>query len=192
MKDLVEEIRGAVRHWWTSLIIGLLAVVLGVWCIFTPMATLGALTMLFIAAFLVSGLFEIIFAVGNRRHLRGWGWALTGGIVDMLLGIMLAAAPAPAATAVLVYFVGFWIMLRSLWAIGGASELSALGVRGWGWLLALAIASFIFSLVFIFSSPIFGGTFVVAFFSTAMIVYGIFRIWLALKLKAVKDAAMPE
>ena len=131
-------------------------------------------------------------AAGNRRRLRGWGWALTGGIVDVLLGIMLAAAPAPAATAVLIYFVGFWIMLRSLWAIGGASELSALGVRGWGWLLALAIASFIFSLVFIFSSPIFGGAFVVAFFSTAIIAYGLFRIWLAVKLKAVKDAAMPE
>lgn len=192
MKDLVEEMRGAVRHWWTSLIIGLLAVILGVWCLFTPMATLGALTMLFIVAFFASGLFEIVFAVSNRRRLRGWGWTLTGGVIDLLLGVMLAAMPAPAATAVLIYFVGFWIMLRSLWAIGGASELGTMGVRGWGWLLALAIVSFIFSLVFIFSSPFFGGAFVVAFFSTAMIAYGIFRIWAAMKLKAIKDGTMPE
>lgn len=191
MKDLVEEMRGAVRHWWTSLIIGLLAVVLGVWCFFTPLATLGALTMLFIVAFFVSGLFEVVFAVGNRR-MRGWGWTLAGGIIDLLLGVMLAASPAPAATAVLIYFVGFWIMLRSVWAIGWTSELGSAGVRGWGWLLALAIVGFIFSLVFIFSSPIFGGVFVVAFFSTAMIFYGIFRIWLAVKLKAVKDAVSEE
>lgn len=191
MKDLVEEMRGAVRHWWTSLIIGLLAVVLGVWCFFTPLATLGALTMLFIVAFFVSGLFEVVFAVGNRR-MRGWGWTLAGGIIDLLLGVMLAASPAPAATAVLIYFVGFWIMLRSVWAIGWTSELGSVGVRGWGWLLALAIVGFIFSLVFIFSSPIFGGVFVVAFFSTAMIFYGIFRIWLAVKLKAVKDAVSEE
>ena len=51
MSDLVEQMRGAVRHWWTSLVIGLLAVILGVWCFITPMSTLGALTMLFIVAF---------------------------------------------------------------------------------------------------------------------------------------------
>ena len=105
---------------------------------------------------------------------------------------MLAASPAPVATAVLIYFVGFWIMLRSLWAIGGASELGSLGVRGWGWLLAMAIIGFIFSVVFIFSSPIFGGAFVVAFFSTAMIIYGVFRIWLGFKLRALKRAMMSE
>lgn len=83
-------------------------------------------------------------------------------------------------------------MLRSLWAIGGASELGSLGVRGWGWLLAMAIIGFIFSVVFIFSSPIFGGAFVVAFFSAAMIIYGVFRIWLGFKLRALKRAMMSE
>ena len=117
MSDLVEQMRGAVRHWWTSLVIGLLAVILGVWCFITPMSTLGALTMLFIVAFFASGIFEVVFAVANR-HMHGWGWTLSGGIVDLLLGFMLAASPAPVATAVLIYFVGFWIMLRSLWAIG--------------------------------------------------------------------------
>lgn len=191
MSDLVEQMRGAVRHWWTSLVIGLLAVILGVWCFITPMSTLGALTMLFIVAFFACGIFEVVFAVANR-HMHGWGWTLSGGIVDLLLGFMLAASPAPVATAVLIYFVGFWIMLRSLWAIGGASELGSLGVRGWGWLLAMAIIGFIFSVVFIFSSPIFGGAFVVAFFSTAMIIYGVFRIWLGFKLRALKRAMMSE
>ena len=132
MSDLVEQMRGAVRHWWTSLVIGLLAVILGVWCFITPMSTLGALTMLFIVAFFASGIFEVVFAVANR-HMHGWGW-----------------------------------------------------------LLAMAIIGFIFSVVFIFSSPIFGGAFVVAFFSTAMIIYGVFRIWLGFKLRALKRAMMSE
>ena len=72
MSDLVEQMRGAVRHWWTSLVIGLLAVILGVWCFITPMSTLGALTMLFIVAFFASGIFEVVFAVANR-HMHGAG-----------------------------------------------------------------------------------------------------------------------
>ena len=64
--------------------------------------------------------------------------------------------------------------------------------KGQKWLLAMAIIGFIFSVVFIFSSPIFGGAFVVAFFSTAMIIYGVFRIWLSFKLRALKRAMMSE
>ena len=63
MSDLVEQMRGAVRHWWTSLVIGLLAVILGVWCFITPMSTLGALTMLFIVAFFASGIFEVVLSL---------------------------------------------------------------------------------------------------------------------------------
>jgi len=97
----------------------------------TPDATLVALTILFIVAFLVSGIFEIILAVGNRDR-RGWGWALAGGILDLVLGIILMVIPPVMTTLVLIYFVGFWLLIRSVWAIGFASDLSHVKNSGWG------------------------------------------------------------
>lgn len=188
MENLVKDIRRSVRYWWESLVVGLLAIILGIWSLVTPVSALAVFTVFFIVAFFASGIFDIAFAISNRRIMRGWGWVLTGGIIDIMLGLMLLRLPTPVVTIALVYFVGFWILLRSIWAIGSAAEFSTLGVAGWGWLLALAILSLIFAIIFIFSSPIFGGTVVVAFFAVAMIIYGVFRVDLAFQLRKVLKA----
>ncbi len=187
MKNVTEGIKDTVKNWWVSLVVGIIAIILGVWCMFVPLATLAAISIVFIIAFFISGIVEIAFAVQNRKAMHGWGWTLMGGIVDLLLGAMLLALPAPAVTVVLIYFIGFWIMFRSIWAIGAAAELQKYGVRGWGWMLAIAILALLFSIVFIFSSPLFGGAFVVTFFCVAMLVYGIFRIYMAVLLKSIKN-----
>ncbi len=187
MTTVTEGIRDTVKNWWVSLIVGIIAIILGVWCMFVPVATIAALTIVFIVAFFISGIAEIAFAVQNRKTMHGWGWTLTGGIVDLLMGCMLLALPAPAVTAVLIYFVGFWIMFRSIWAIGAASDLQKYGVRGWGWMLAIAILALLFSIIFIFSTPLFGGAFIVTFFCVALLVYGIFRIYMGVLLKSVKN-----
>ena len=183
--EIFETARRAVKNWWVSILIGVLAVILGIWCMVTPDTTLVALTMVFVVAFLVSGIFEIIFAVGNRS-MQGWGWALAGGILDLLLGILLLALPLPVITLVLIYFVGFWLLIRSIWAIGIASDLSHWKNSGWGWLLALAILGVIFAFLF-FLSPMFGGGMIVWFASFAFLFYGIFRIYLGFRLKSFKN-----
>ena len=183
--ELLETARRTVKNWWVSVLVGVLAVILGIWCMATPDSTLVALTMVFVVMFLLSGMFEIVFAVTNR-NVQGWGWSLAGGILDLLLGILLAALPLPVITLVLVYFVGFWLLIRSIWAIGLASDLSHWRNSGWGWLLALAILGVIFSFVF-FLSPIFGGGMIVWFASFAFLAYGIFRIFLGIKLKSFKN-----
>ncbi len=191
MKTLIEEVQHSVKHWWLSLLVGVLAIIVGIVCIAMPfpmqaLATLGALTVLFIVSFLVSGLFELIFAIVNRNSLSGWGWLLMSGLVDLILGIMLLSCPAPVATVSLIYFVGFWILFHSLWAIGSAFELRSWGIPGWGWSLTFALLSLIFAIIFVFSSPLFGGAFIVTLVPLSVLAYGVFRIYLAFRLRAIK------
>lgn len=183
--DLLDSARRAVKYWWMSLIIGVLALGIGVWCIFKPVEALLALTILFVVSFLISGILEIIFALSNKDSLHGWGWTLASGIIDLLLGIILLCIPIETPL-IMIYFVGFWIMFQSVWAIGAAVDLQRIKVSGWGWLLALAILGLIFSFVFIVS-PGFGGGFIVVLMSVSFIIYGIFRIYLSFRLKSIKD-----
>lgn len=183
--ELLGSTKRAVKHWWMSLIIGLLALGVGIWCIFRPVEALLALTILFVVSFLLSGILEIIFALVNRNNLDGWGWTLTSGIVDLLLGILLLCIPVDTPL-ILIYFVGFWIMFQSVWAIGMAVDLRRIQVSGWVWLLVLAILGLVFSFIFIVS-PSFGGGFIVALMSISFILYGIFRIYLSFRLKSIKD-----
>jgi len=185
MKDqLLQSVRQSVKHWWVSLLIGVLAVILGIWSMATPDITLVALTYVFVCIFIVSGIFEIIFSLANKEVLNGWGWTLAGGIIDLAFGFILLLLPPAAIAMILIYFIGFWIMFRGVWMIGESLELKRLGMKGWGWFLTLAILTLIFSFTFIVS-PLMSSVFIVAFVSVAFIFYGAFRIYLGFKLRNI-------
>jgi uncharacterized membrane protein HdeD (DUF308 family) len=182
--DLFYSTKQAVKYWWISLLIGLLAVGLGLWCMATPLSTLVALVLVFAVTFFVSGLFEIAFAISNRKLLRNWGWTLASGILDLAFGIILIAMPPEVIALVMAYFVGFWVMFQSVWGIGTAAELQRNGVKGWGWLMALAILGVLMAFIFIVS-PAFTTTFIIALVSISFIFYGIFRIYYAFRLRSL-------
>ncbi|MCD7971237.1 MAG: DUF308 domain-containing protein [Candidatus Azobacteroides sp.] len=55
------------------------------------------------------------------------GFALAVGITDLLFGILLVALPLELTATFLIYFVGFWIMFRSIWEIGTDIDLKKMG-----------------------------------------------------------------
>ncbi len=185
MLQIIDSMKKAVKNWWISLLVGILAIIMGIWCFTSPGASLIGLTYVFVVGFVLGGIMDIFFAVSNRNQLYGWGWTLAAGIFELLLGIMLFSMPVTSVTLILVYFVGFWILFRSLWSIGESSQLRMLGMKGWGWALALSILSVILSFLYLLS-PIFGkGLFVVTLVGLSMIVYGVFRVVMAFEFRRI-------
>lgn len=177
-------IKQAVKHWWVSLLVGILAIVVGIWVIVTPYSSFAALIILFEVALVLAGVLDVLFAVANRKVLYGWGWNLAAGLLEILLGLTLVAIPMVSVGVIMIYVVGFWILFRSIWSIGASFDLHQVGIRGWGWLLTLGILMALLSFLFLLS-PAFGGIFIVVFVGIAMLVYGLFRIFLAFDLKAL-------
>ena len=110
--------------------------------------------------FILGGILDIIFAVSNRDYVYGWGWTLAAGILELLLGIMLFTLPTASITVILVYFVGFWILFRSIWSIGESTQLRMMGVKGWGWALALSILCTVLAFLYLLSPTFSKGVFV--------------------------------
>ncbi len=184
MEELFIKLKRKVKHWWISLLVGILALILAVWALVTPIETLTVMIYVFIIMFFISGISDIGFAMVNRNAMRGWGWGLMNGILEVIFGIILLIIPATLLTTILLYLIGFWVLFRSVWSVGEAIELQIIGIRGWGWLLALGILGIIASIIFIIS-PVFAGIFVVALISLALMFYGIFRIYLAFGLRRI-------
>lgn len=180
---LVKTVRKAVKNWWVSLLVGVICIALGVWCFVTPLETFLALTMLFVAGFLVTGIFEIAFAITNRENLHGWGWTLAIGIIDVIFATILIANPV-IAPAILSYYIIFWLMFQSFWGIGMAIDLSKYENSNWGWLLAIAILGLLLSIILLFQ-PIISGLMASYLLASMFIVYGIFRVLLSVKLKSL-------
>lgn len=170
------------KHWWLSLIVGLLGIIAGICCFATPISSIEVLTNLFIVIMIVGGIFNIVTAAVNAKWNRYWGWDLARGILEILLGIWMLMLPTPVITTTLVYIFGFWMLFHSIMGICEACELSNIRLRGWGWLLACGILGLLCSFVFLMA-PVYGGIFVLSYIGISFILYGIFRIVFAFQIK---------
>ncbi len=86
MKTFIDKMDYAVKNWWLSLLVGLLYIIVAIYLMFAPLASYVALSILFSVSMFVSGLFEIAFALANKKGINSWGWYLAGGIIDLILG----------------------------------------------------------------------------------------------------------
>lgn len=172
------------RYWYLLLILGLLFVVVGVIIFMTPVQTFVTLSILFSVFFLTTGALEIVYAISNHDRNDNWGWALAGGILDMLIGALLISKPG-ISMAVLPFFVGFGVLFRAIMTIGWAFMLRKLGDRDWGWLLATGILGGIFAFILLMN-PVFAGLTIAFYAGFAFMVIGIFQILLAFRLRKLR------
>ena len=170
------------RHWWLSLIVGIMSIIAGLCCFVTPISSIVVLTSFFVVILIVGGIFNVVTAAVNAKWNRYWGWDLARGILEILLGIWMLMLPTPVLTTTLVYVFGFWMLFNSIMGICEACELSNIRLKGWGWLLACSILGVLCSFIFLMA-PIYGGMFVLAYIGISFIFYGIFRIVLAFQIR---------
>ena len=188
MATFLKTIKKTVKHWYVPAIIGVLLIVFGIYIFTTPLETYGTLTMLFSLSFLFSGTAETFFSVQNRKIIEGWGWYLTGGIFNTVIGLMLLSRPEISAFT-LPLVVGFTLMFRSIQGLGFSFELKNYGSLKWGNLAIASILGLVFSIILLFN-PIFTGISLVVMTALAFIFSGITGIVLGFQLKKLK--ALPS
>ncbi len=184
-QETSKNLQSAVKHWWLSLLLGILLIIMGIWVIRTPLASYIGLSILFGWLLFISGVIEMVFSIGNKDTLRGWGWHLASGIIDFILGGFLIFNP-DITMVILPFLVGIWMMFGGVSAIAMSMELKSHGTKGWGWNLVMGILTIIFSFLVIYN-PVLGGFYLVFMTAFALITLGIYRIMLSLKLKKLHD-----
>jgi len=68
MKTINNPLGYAVKNWWLSLLLGILYVLAGICVLFTPIASYIAISILFSISLIVGGIFEIVFAMNNKKR----------------------------------------------------------------------------------------------------------------------------
>ena len=110
--------RDSDRHWALELVSGLLGVVVGLLLLGRPavgaIATSVAMVALLAIGAILSGIFNIAWAVRVRNEIQGEGWIILLGVVSVLLGLLLLASPLVSAAAL----VRFAALLAIIGGIG--------------------------------------------------------------------------
>lgn len=171
------------KYWWLTVIAGILFIIIGIWSLLTPVATLITVAYFVGFLFLFTGISEI-FSVSSQNS--NWGWSLLSGAIDFIIGILFITMPAGEAMLVIAFLFGFWVLFRSILGLGIVISLKksnspALANAGKS-VIALPIIGICLGFIFLLS-PVISGGFIVGIFSSAIIVFGIFEIYWGLFLK---------
>ncbi len=93
-----------------ELLSGVLSVVVGLLFLRAPVGALASLTLLAACFLMAGGLFKIVGALSYR--FAAWGWALAGGVIDLVLGVMIWREWPASALWVIGLFVGINLLFR--------------------------------------------------------------------------------
>ena len=99
------------------------------------------------AAFLVSGIFDIISYIRFRKQADFSGWMLAYGILDIIVGALFLIYPV-AFAAVIPWVIGFYFVAFGIFETYGAIKLKGAGVKMWGWILVSGIIGLLCGVLF--------------------------------------------
>ena len=103
-----------VKNWWLISLRGLIALALGIILLVMDPLMAAGLLVLFIGVYaLVDGIFALVVGIINRPPHRNRAWLIAEGIIGILAGAAILAAPLLAG-AVIVYLIAFWALLTGI------------------------------------------------------------------------------
>lgn len=180
-------LRSLADYWWLLLLRGLAAIAFGVIAFVWPGLTLVALTLLWGIYALADGILALWAALAAPGGDAGRRWWLAlGGVVSILAGLV-AFFYTGITALVLLIFIAAWAIVIGVLLIWGAIELRK--VLDDAWLLAINGLFAIAFGVLLFARPGAGAVAVVWMIGWFAVVFGVFHIALAFRLRRFKQPA---
>jgi uncharacterized membrane protein HdeD (DUF308 family) len=105
--------------WWSLLIKGIVAVIVGILALTRPGSMMGLAISLLGIFVLIVGIVATVGALMHRKEYDKWVVMLIPGLVGVVIGIIALAQPAVIA-AIIVYLIALWALIHGISEIYGA------------------------------------------------------------------------
>ena len=174
----------ALTYWWVPLLFGVLFIGTGIWIFKAPAESFATFTKVIGVVILVSGTTELFLTISKRRGIPGWGLQLTGGLIDMVIGIILILNPS-ILLKIITLFVAAWLIVSSVTVIMRASAAKQSDHAYWKWELILGVFLLLLAILLLWHPLILGFT-IAIWTASAFIILGVFRIVLTIRLRRLK------
>ena len=175
---------GKTKYWWALIITGILMIPCGLWLWFQPALGYEVLSLLLGWLLILFGIVQLIVSGNVKQKVRGWGWWLAGGIIDILIGFILVGNLS-FSEAVLPFFFAFIFVYKGI-----ANLFSALNMvsthRYWWLYLVNGLLLLILGLLF-FASPFTAAFSIIFLCAVAFIYWGFSLIFFGYSLRPVNN-----
>jgi uncharacterized membrane protein HdeD (DUF308 family) len=140
-----------------TIVLGILLLVGGIYCMFAPVATYSALGWIIGASMLIEGVGSIITWSDRRRLGLADGWTLAGSIVSIILGLFLLGSYVLqfAVDMFIAYVIAIWLVFAGIARIAVAISIRnsqyPMETRSWIGQLVLGVLIVILGILCIFN-----------------------------------------
>ena len=168
------------RNWWLFLVVGVISILAGILAIVYPDITLLALGLFVGVGLLFIGGLDIAEAIAGSPDSR----ALTSivGVLSIIAGIVCLRRPGESLLAIVVVLGIYLIVAGAIRFIRAFSELEDRAAQ-----MLLGIVDAILGIL-ILSLPKLSLVTLAVLFALSLMIRGAFMVYVALKLRGVKDA----
>jgi uncharacterized membrane protein HdeD (DUF308 family) len=163
--------------WWLVFLEGLVALIIGIYLITSPVATTIFLVWVLGIYWLIAGILTLVHLFTDRTDMI---WKVISGIIGILAGLAVIEYPLLSAVFVPATFI---ILIGVLGIVYGAISLFYSLKLGWGAAIK-GILSIIFGLLLI-GSPYIGIVLLVYFLAVIGIVGGVATMYMGYKMRSV-------
>ncbi len=80
---------GKTKYWWTLMLLGVLMIPCGFWLWMQPVVGYEMLSTLLGWLLVLYGVVQLLVAGNVRQRVKGWGWWLAGGVIDVFIGFVM-------------------------------------------------------------------------------------------------------
>ena len=168
------------RHWWIPLVVGIIVLALGILVMLFPAISYLTMSILFGAVIILSGVMYL--GIAASRNVKGRGWLIVSGVIEIILGIILAMFPGISAIA-LPICLGFWLLFKGISLIGLSYNAKEDKGSSQSWTVFSAIILIICGIIILMQPLLYGMEAVIWWTSISFIIGGCTLINYAFKLK---------
>ena len=177
-----ESTERLIRHWWLSLIGGVVLIAIGFIVMVNPATSYYAFATWLGFAVMLSGILNLLQSLSSENSYVRNGWLILASVVDIIIGILLIFNTLISAFAMPI-ILGVWLLYRGAAMLSQGIDLRSHGIRGGGWIIFYAIIVIAISIAVLWMPMTLGVEAVVLFVAIAFVSYGIamvslgFRLW---------------
>ncbi len=179
MNTLMNENRKS--YWWMSLISGLALLIFGIWFFVAPLESFQSLAIVFGFIILIVGLSEVFISLKKRNVVFDYMSYLWGGLLNVVLGVLLISSPETILWVISIV-IGFGLIFKGGEQIKRAIQLKKQNRSNWKAVLVFGIVLVVIAAALLWHPEIIGIT-IAIWTAIAFIFIGIFRIYLAFRLR---------
>jgi uncharacterized membrane protein HdeD (DUF308 family) len=127
---ILAGVMGAVPSRLSIIVRGAIEILVGLFVFANPILVAGitGTFLIYMLAFtaILSGIFEIMAAIQDRKQIEGGGWLILSGALSVMFGVLVLISPI-AFGLVMVRILGFFAILAGIALIAFAFRLKDLG-----------------------------------------------------------------